>query len=109
MSFRKTSGVQIKGLNPVGSGLYWNELIQNEQRLHVYSPLAMRQDQPEVFVPKTSTSYNTAFVKGPNQNRSQLLAPAGKPSFYAKFDTPRREVRRYQVNAELQHQANKRS
>ena len=105
MTFRKTSGVQIRGLNPVGSGLYWNELIHNEQRLHPYSPLALRPTdrQAEVFVGKDSSSYNVAFA--PCSARVDRLAPAGKAAFFAKYDTPRRETRRHEAAAEMQKQA----
>ena len=106
MTFRRTSGVQIRGLNPVGSGLYWNELIHNEQKLHHYSPLALRQDQPEIFVSKDTTSYNNTYVTTARRTRAVArLAPAGKSSFYAKYDTPRKETRRYEAKADVRSQA----
>jgi hypothetical protein len=108
MTFRKTSGVQIRGLNPVGSGLYWNELIHNEHKMHPYSPLALRKEQSETFVTKETTTYNNAFVSTARRTRDVArLASAGKSSFYAKYDTPRRETRRYEALAEVQKQAHR--
>jgi hypothetical protein len=98
MAFRKTNGIEIKGLSPTGKNNYWNELIYNANRMHKYSSLSKKFEIP-AFPEKSHTTYNADFT---SQSKQRKLCPAGKPSFYAKFDEERTETLRYAGNAKIQ-------